>query len=273
MTDTLAGYPVVDIPRPDVLRDLALPREEFEKSFECSCAEGPVYIYDDGRGEPMVARTSDALRDLMVNLLNESGSGEWTFAWRYSSIPSLGIVEITATDSRAHMAKIVSQTFATPGWRKMVNSMGFDAAPANEKAYAESRDAGVRDLVDATRYAHAGVGEGVQAQPDPVLNGNPSAHDLVREDLLQRKEFGLAKYGTPLQADNGRDQLRDGYEELLDFACYIRLAIDERDKASQGSIENGDIPGFIRHLQNIYERNQKAAIHLVEGSPRLKGED
>jgi hypothetical protein len=32
-----------------------------------------------------------------------------------------------------------------------------------------------------------------------------------------------------LQAFNGRDALRDAYEEALDLACYLRQAIAERD--------------------------------------------
>lgn len=69
---------------------------------------------------------------------------------------------------------------------------------------------------------------GIYLQPDPTPNESPSMHDLVSEDLQKRKEFGLAKYGTALQANNGRDALQDAYEEVLDLAVYLRQAIEER---------------------------------------------
>lgn len=65
-------------------------------------------------------------------------------------------------------------------------------------------------------------------EPAPTPNDGPSMHDLVIEDMAKRKEFGLAKYGTLLQAGNGRDALMDAYEEVLDLAVYLRQAIEER---------------------------------------------
>lgn len=53
-------------------------------------------------------------------------------------------------------------------------------------------------------------------------------HDLVCEDMQKRKQFGLSKYGTLLQAGNGRDALQDAYDEVLDLAVYLRQAIAER---------------------------------------------
>jgi hypothetical protein len=38
----------------------------------------------------------------------------------------------------------------------------------------------------------------------------------------------LQRYGTLLQAGNGRDALVDAYQECLDLACYLRQAIEER---------------------------------------------
>ena len=66
-------------------------------------------------------------------------------------------------------------------------------------------------------------------QPAPIRNNNPALWPLVVADMLVRDEFGLNKYGTQLQADNGRDFLRDTYEEILDTAVYIRGLIYERD--------------------------------------------
>ncbi len=54
-------------------------------------------------------------------------------------------------------------------------------------------------------------------QPVPVANNNPHINDLVCVDLRYRKQEGIKKYGTPLQAGNGRDALQDAYEEALDM--------------------------------------------------------
>ena len=48
-------------------------------------------------------------------------------------------------------------------------------------------------------------------------------------DLEQRRELGVSRYGTALQPFNGRDMLRDAYEEVLDLAVYLRGVIEERD--------------------------------------------
>jgi hypothetical protein len=58
-------------------------------------------------------------------------------------------------------------------------------------------------------------------------------HDLVIADIQSRKDFGLAKYGTPLQAGNGRDGLKDAYEEAIDLLVYLRQGIEERAKSGQ----------------------------------------
>lgn len=65
-------------------------------------------------------------------------------------------------------------------------------------------------------------------QPKPVENTQPPVWGLVMEDMKARNEFGVQKYGTPLQAFNGRDALKDAYEEVLDLAVYLRQAIEER---------------------------------------------
>lgn len=73
---------------------------------------------------------------------------------------------------------------------------------------------------------------GVNDQPAPTPSDAASAHDLVIADVQQRKDHGLREYGTPLQAGNGRDHLRDFYEEQLDGVAYLRAHLDERDRAA-----------------------------------------
>lgn len=66
-------------------------------------------------------------------------------------------------------------------------------------------------------------------QPEPIANDNPPVWLLVKRDMLRRNAFGVEKYGVPLQANNGRDALKDAYEEALDLCAYLRQAIYERD--------------------------------------------
>lgn len=47
----------------------------------------------------------------------------------------------------------------------------------------------------------------------PIPNDGPCVQDAVIEDLANRKLVGVERYGTPLQPHNGRDALRDAYEE------------------------------------------------------------
>ena len=58
---------------------------------------------------------------------------------------------------------------------------------------------------------------------------------MVIADITARREVGIQRYGTALQAGNGRDALRDAYEEALDLASYLRQAIEERDNRAPSS--------------------------------------
>lgn len=114
---------------------------------------------------------------------------------------------------------------------------------------------------------------GLTVQPEPENNDNPSAHDLLIQDLdtagfllnprasyddieifntysklsgslkkiswvlekspediiNRRKQFGLEKYGTTLQPHNGRNNLEDALDEIVDALVYIRCELFERD--------------------------------------------
>lgn len=66
-------------------------------------------------------------------------------------------------------------------------------------------------------------------QPAPVANDRPAVWPLVVEDMKARDAVGRERYGVPLQPNNGRDALRDAYEEALDLCVYLKQAILERD--------------------------------------------
>lgn len=70
-------------------------------------------------------------------------------------------------------------------------------------------------------------------QPTPTHQpGVPSVQSAVRQDLEARERLGITRYGTRLQPHNGRNALRDLYEELLDACCYLKQELIERESAS-----------------------------------------
>lgn len=67
----------------------------------------------------------------------------------------------------------------------------------------------------------------IDPQPTPEKTAGRPIWELVIEDMKARDRFGREKYGTPLQAHNGRDPLVDLYQELLDACVYTRQRIEE----------------------------------------------
>lgn len=98
-----------------------------------------------------------------------------------------------------------------------------------------------RSAFGATTYGDQASGETVMLpavaapydQPAPTPNDRGSVQALVRQDLVDRERVGVQRYGTPLQAFNGRDALQDAYQEGLDLVCYLRQMIAERDGSPQ----------------------------------------
>jgi hypothetical protein len=66
-------------------------------------------------------------------------------------------------------------------------------------------------------------------QPPPTVNDSPLVKDAIHADIEELCERRRQKYGTHLQPHNGRDALRDAYEEALDQALYLKQALMERD--------------------------------------------
>lgn len=70
-------------------------------------------------------------------------------------------------------------------------------------------------------------------QPLPTPNGSGDIQSLVIVDIYERRELGINRYGTALQAHNGRDALQDAYEEAMDLTIYLKQVLMERDTPSQ----------------------------------------
>lgn len=91
----------------------------------------------------------------------------------------------------------------------------------------------------------------LEPEPSPQPNGKPSVWEAVIEDTKRfysmfsclgnydrridgllsdmklRDKQGREKYGTPLQPFNGRNALRDAYQEALDLCVYLKQKIIE----------------------------------------------
>ena len=87
-------------------------------------------------------------------------------------------------------------------------------------------DAWICTRCNATKRPFLPIGK--VSNPAPVPNESTPIWDLVIADMKARDQVGRQRYGTPLQAHNGRDALQDAYEEALDLAVYLRQAIEER---------------------------------------------
>lgn len=65
---------------------------------------------------------------------------------------------------------------------------------------------------------------------EPMPNGlGINVQDEVIKDMRERMEFGKAKYGQYLKTFNGRNALKDAYQEVLDLAVYLKQRILEEE--------------------------------------------
>lgn len=75
-------------------------------------------------------------------------------------------------------------------------------------------------------------------QPPPKP-GEGDIWQLVIDDMKERRQVGIDRYGTPLQPFNGRDALVDAYQESLDRIVYLRQKMleDELTRSAVMDIE------------------------------------
>ncbi len=61
----------------------------------------------------------------------------------------------------------------------------------------------------------------LNTEPRPVM-------PQVMQDLEDRYQLGLERYGKPVKPMDGEDYLKHLYEELMDACVYIKAVIEER---------------------------------------------
>jgi len=92
----------------------------------------------------------------------------------------------------------------------------------------------IQDIISETYIAH-----------------DRSASKLIT-DITERREVGITRYGTALQPNNGRDALRDAYEEAIDLCMYLKQMIVERQMAR----------GVAGTLEIAYQQALLLAVYL-----------
>jgi len=97
------------------------------------------------------------------------------------------------------------------------------------------------------------------SQNAPKPNNGQFIADMVIEDMAKRADFGLRKYGTKLQAHNGRDALQDAYEEALDLCVYLKQRLVEDD------FQEGDV----KAIRKKYQYRCKCGKGPMKGGVRL----
>lgn len=98
-------------------------------------------------------------------------------------------------------------------------------------------------------------------QPLPAP-GQQSVQAVLIRALAERRDYGIRKYGRPLETHNGRDALVDAWEELLDGLSYLtQLRLERGDHiAEEATPTCGDDPHRFRliDLDNPGLRNRLA---------------
>jgi len=72
--------------------------------------------------------------------------------------------------------------------------------------------------------------------------------------MIERRNLGIQKYGTVLQAHNGRNAFEDMLMELLDFIAYSEIINIEKPKYSKEILEMQDT--VIKMIETINEWNE-----------------
>lgn len=95
-------------------------------------------------------------------------------------------------------------------------------------------------------------------QPAPQ-EGQEIVLNYVLEDLRDRANMGLEKYGTYLKTHNGRSALWDSYQEALDLCMYLRQKILEETRDLEH--ENQMLRASLGELLEQYELSDSTYWH------------
>lgn len=99
----------------------------------------------------------------------------------------------------------------------------------------------------------------IAPQPMPIHNESPAIWPLVIEDMQSRDRFGRAKYGTPLQVNNGRCMAIDAYQEALDLVVYLKgMTVEMESLRAEVTELRGTLATCQEQLQHAHAETARA---------------
>lgn len=107
-------------------------------------------------------------------------------------------------------------------------------------------------------------------QPLPRPGGIPVQEVMIRA-IEERREYGRRKYGRVLETHNGRDALRDAWEEALDLFTYLTQVRLERGDELPGTTKANPGPG-LKSLGQVLQELIPAHCPLCNHEPHVSGE-
>lgn len=118
---------------------------------------------------------------------------------------------------------------------------GRKTEPSNVRGYADMGHPDGDFHYKAVYAAHKAPAA-TTPEPPPTGDGEDVTLALIEElaetgghgklvrDLIERRQFGIDKYGTPLRTHNGRRHMHDAYQEVLDLVVYLKASCMENDE-------------------------------------------
>lgn len=88
--------------------------------------------------------------------------------------------------------------------------------------------------------------------------------------LTERRAYGIRKYGRPLESFNGRDAIRDAWEETLDLLAYltqVRLERGEDLSDLTRPQQSSAASAMCRHCNHPYHGNAPTVCNIPTRGP------
>lgn len=147
-------------------------------------------------------------------------------------VPCVGTPDVMATPlSRLTASQVAQQSVATmlDGLeRARAQRPGSQPLPVPRKDIPGAHDMVIADLHNIMARRQVALRNAGQTKE---ANAVRQLMNEIEADLKRRRALGLERYGSLLQPGNGRDPLRDAYEEVVDLVAYFRQLIMARDEA------------------------------------------
>lgn len=112
-----------------------------------------------------------------------------------------------------------------PDEAKQKAALAYMAASARNNALAEMQEVRRKQQERLAHDPAAALGH--EEEPMPVDHGRESMHDKLIAEVGKRRDVGMARYNSTLQAFNGRNALRDVLDELVDASVYVMQLMAE----------------------------------------------